>query len=393
MLRRALAAGQASALHRLLGRDGWLQLARVVAGSAGADPAVVALLGGTLAGDALAANESSEGSGVVAVGSTAGARGVLARSALAAKLVASGVRLDQPTALAWAVLVLADVDPAGVRRAGGSSRVVTLAAELAAATGPLGSGIVVRPSVAMSATSVERGGTDRAPHGGSMPAGTAVPDWRACARSRARARARAQRRDGPTGPEVAGASTDTSDDTGEPDDHTASTVWGGLLFLLNTATAAGLPGAFDEDDLLAARPTRWVVHQLAQRLVPLSADDPAALALCGLAPGEAAPSGPAPDPDEDLALLRLAEHWRAVTLDLLPGAHPAADPAEDSAEDSAAERLVALARRRADISGEPGWLDVRLELSEVAVDVRIAGLDLDPGWVGWLGVVVRFGYG
>jgi hypothetical protein len=306
---------------------------------------------------------------------------------VATQLVASGVRLDQPTALAWAVLVLADVDPAGVRRTGGSSRVVTLAAALAAATEPVGPGLVVHPSAPTPAASADRGRTDRAPHGASTPGATAAPGS-----SEPEPVPVPVPSDGldPTGSEAVSASTNASaDDTGEPDDRTASTVWGGLLFLLNTATAAGLPGALDQDDLLAARPTRWVVHQLAQRLVPLDEDDPAALALCGLAPGEAAPSGPVPDLDEDLALVRLAEHWRAVTLDVLPATDPAADPAEDSA----AERLVALARRRADISGEPGWLDVRLDLSDVDVDVRIAGLDLDPGWVGWLGVVVRFGYG
>ncbi len=40
----------------------------------------------------------------------------------------------------------------------------------------------------------------------------------------------------------------------------------------------------------------------------------------------------------------------------------------------------------------PGWVDVVLAAAEVDVDVRRAGLDLDPGFVPWLGTVVRFLY-
>ena len=36
--------------------------------------------------------------------------------------------------------------------------------------------------------------------------------------------------------------------------------------------------------------------------------------------------------------------------------------------------------------------DARFDMAEVDVDVRIAGLDVDPGWVPWLGAVVRFCY-
>jgi hypothetical protein len=35
---------------------------------------------------------------------------------------------------------------------------------------------------------------------------------------------------------------------------------------------------------------------------------------------------------------------------------------------------------------------VRLSLDDVSTDVRRAALDLDPGWIPWLGVVVRFAY-
>ena len=44
------------------------------------------------------------------------------------------------------------------------------------------------------------------------------------------------------------------------------------------------------------------------------------------------------------------------------------------------------------MSVEPGWVDVELDLEEVSTAVRRAGLDLDPGYLPWLGVVVRFRY-
>jgi hypothetical protein len=40
----------------------------------------------------------------------------------------------------------------------------------------------------------------------------------------------------------------------------------------------------------------------------------------------------------------------------------------------------------------PGWVEVYLPLDGVDVAVRRAGLDVDPGWVPWLGTVVMFRY-
>jgi len=51
-----------------------------------------------------------------------------------------------------------------------------------------------------------------------------------------------------------------------------------------------------------------------------------------------------------------------------------------------------VCHRSAEIVADPGWIDVRFSLDEVATEIRRAGLDLDPGYVPWLGVVVRFIY-
>jgi hypothetical protein len=61
-------------------------------------------------------------------------------------------------------------------------------------------------------------------------------------------------------------------------------------------------------------------------------------------------------------------------------------------DDDPASVVAGLANRSGRIEREPGWVDVHLALADVDVDVRRAGLDLDPGWVPWLGCVVRFRY-
>ena len=162
-------------------------------------------------------------------------------------------------------------------------------------------------------------------------------------------------------------------------------MWGGLLFLLNTATAAGLPAALADDVRLADLTTREVVHALALRLLPIAADDPAALALAGLPPGTEPPAPRLGATARD-ALDELVDAWSAATLARLPGA-------TDQPVDQEPWTLTRLARRRGEIVADPGWLEVQLDLDEVDVAVRIAGLDLDPGFVRWLGAVVRVRYG
>jgi hypothetical protein len=54
--------------------------------------------------------------------------------------------------------------------------------------------------------------------------------------------------------------------------------------------------------------------------------------------------------------------------------------------------MLWLARRPGLVSGAPGWIEVRLT-DEADPVVRRAGLDLDPGWIPWLGTVMRYLYG
>ena len=105
-------------------------------------------------------------------------------------------------------------------------------------------------------------------------------------------------------------------------------------------------------------------------------------ALAGQSPDARPPSEGAPEPER--AELEAVGDAAAQVVDALVEALEWEDERED---------VVAFAcRRRAEIVADPGWLEVRLALDEVATEVRRAALDLDPGFVPWLGVVVRFVY-
>jgi hypothetical protein len=51
-----------------------------------------------------------------------------------------------------------------------------------------------------------------------------------------------------------------------------------------------------------------------------------------------------------------------------------------------------LLRRHGEVVATTGWIDVVLPLRTVDIAVRSAGLDLDPGFVPWLGTVVEIRY-
>jgi hypothetical protein len=169
-------------------------------------------------------------------------------------------------------------------------------------------------------------------------------------------------------------------------DHGAPTGWAGLLFLLATAEQAGVPGALLDDPALSARPLRWIMAALVPRLLAASpagpmADDPAVLAFAGLIPTAQPPAAPPPRPTEADSLSGHAGRWALTTAQRL-----------GRNDDDPGEVVAELARRRGTVVAVPGWIELHLPLGEVDIDVRRAGLDLDPGWVPWLGAVVRYRY-
>jgi hypothetical protein len=172
----------------------------------------------------------------------------------------------------------------------------------------------------------------------------------------------------------------------------ARTGWGGLLFLLPVLDALGVPDRLAEDPVPGGR---GLLHRLGvdllTRAVPdtgaPSPRDPAALAFCGLPPGGEPPPVPGGD---DPARRRLAMETVDREADRVVVALRAR---LDATRRPDAAVLLAACRRRAVIEAAPGWIDVLLELEELSVEVRRAGLDLDPGYLPWLGCVVRFRYG
>lgn len=165
------------------------------------------------------------------------------------------------------------------------------------------------------------------------------------------------------------------------------TRWGGLLFLLHVVGELGIPEEVATGDVLAARSLRWVLLHVARALLGLDERDPAALAFAGLGPDRDPPTrGEEPATDAEMDEVdALARRLEARLFERLRG-----EPAPDRR--AAAALLRETARRTATVEADPGWIDVRLSLDEVSIDARRAGLDLDPGWLAWLGVVVRFVY-
>lgn len=169
----------------------------------------------------------------------------------------------------------------------------------------------------------------------------------------------------------------------------AATSWGGLLFLLPVVAELGIPAsvaAEPGDDEIGLRP---VLYELGRQLLaraapdtePADAHDPALLAFCGLSPGSPAPRRPGGPAARRIGLA--ADSIVAALRERLPELAPdRGDPV----------LLLSVCRRHAVILADPGWIDVDLRLDEVSVDIRRAGLDINPGYLPWLGCVVRFRY-
>jgi hypothetical protein len=167
----------------------------------------------------------------------------------------------------------------------------------------------------------------------------------------------------------------------------ATTKAGGLLYLINLAARIGLPQRILGDHRLTERGLRWVLHQISLSLLELAPSDPAALAFAGLLPDAIPPSKEQAPPDA-AELVAVAE-CRAAIVDGLRDA--LGDRIEPSQKLDGA-LLDFVCWRSAEIVADPGWIEVHFPLDQVSTEIRSAGLDVDPGWVRWLGVAVRFVY-
>ncbi|MFD7027010.1 hypothetical protein ACFWAR_03105 [Streptomyces sp. NPDC059917] len=395
LLRAAERAGLA-ALDRSLGRAGWqLLAARLTPDAAWTAPAA-----------AVRATPAGAPDRAARARATALATALAAASPLAELIRSSRLRPSAPVRAAWAVLVVADTAPALLLRPPAPGLAGELAerlcgpadasAEHGADLAPPDPGVRPAPDPAPSPAAAPVP-APAAPPAASADAvrGAAIPAPVAAARpplapadpgaprlpvppeddgSRAR---------GTVPPRSAGSAPPPAPEAG------ADTGWTGLLFLFATAAGTGLPDRVLDDTDLAARPLSWVLHHVARLLLPdAPAADAALLALAGLGPDRAATvTAAAPATSAERArIAELAADWARVTAVRLHGERAGTTPAEAMAA------VRAMARRAGRITAEPGWIEATLSAADTDPVVRRAGLDLDPGWLGWLGAVVRYRY-
>lgn len=287
---------------------------------------------------------------------------------------AAGAVMDRAAGLAAS----SPLAPIGLRMAEPAARtLLALLAVGAAEPGLARSTRIAELAVAVAATWSDEARARRASRAGSLPPGSLPPGASAPASG-----------EGAPG-RAAGAAITPSEP--EPLDlpPPARTAFGGLLFLLHVVweleladeIAAAMEGSAVAPAALRQRAFRWLLHGLGCTLVPAQEDDPAVLAFAGLPPDAVPPSRDEPPPSEAEQdwLHRMAERIAVRVAERL-----------DRLDEPPGPVLDAVVTRPAEVVAEPGLLEIRLPLASVDPAVRRAGLDLDPGWVPWLGVWVRF---
>jgi hypothetical protein len=170
------------------------------------------------------------------------------------------------------------------------------------------------------------------------------------------------------------------------DDRALVSDWAGLLLLLGPIESLGVADrVVDDDGVLDVLGPAATVAAVARAIARVPADDPVLAVLRG-----ADPTAPAElvDPVDLAPAERRTEV--AAAVDAL------ADEVVDGVRDVLGlppdAELERLWHRRGELSWSPAWVEVTFPIELVDVAIRRAGLDLDPGWVWWLGAVVRFRY-
>jgi hypothetical protein len=157
----------------------------------------------------------------------------------------------------------------------------------------------------------------------------------------------------------------------------------GLLYLIAVIQDLDLPEQIAANTFLGPRPLAWVLHQLALLLAPIEDRDPAALAFAGLSleAGYSWGDDASPSEAETQALSSFADQIVTRLESLF-----------DVDEITDISPLEFVTRRRGEIVADTGWIEVRFSVDDVRTEIRRAGLDLNPGYVQWLGLVVMFVY-
>jgi len=188
-----------------------------------------------------------------------------------------------------------------------------------------------------------------------------------------------------------------------------ATRFGGLLFLLHAVRAIDVPARIAMDDTLRARSRHWVLHELAVVLVQQAVGDAqasqasqasvrtdaATYVFAGIVAGSQRGGAFA---GETAANARtLEESVTAVESTVLQTIVSAIvtwirNRGGALAEEEDTAMLARIITRDASIVADASWIEVRFSVSDTSTDIRRAGLDIDLGWLPWLGMVVRFAY-
>jgi hypothetical protein len=161
---------------------------------------------------------------------------------------------------------------------------------------------------------------------------------------------------------------------------TPRTHWGGLPFLLHAIRDLDLPARWTAAAPIMPVTIGECLHRLALALLPIEPRDPAVLAFSGFDLDEEPPLA---DPDERVSAALDAA--RLEILDLLRRRL-----GDDCTPDESL--LIRTCGRTAEVVFSGHQIEIRLRTQELDIDVRRAGLDLDPGWLPWLGRFLRFAY-
>lgn len=301
------------------------------------------------------------------------AEALLRRSRLATAL-RPGPRYSAALTATWAVLVVLESEPAAGADPGAAALLAAVTWALATG-GPVGTGSAGHGNAGGSGIGSD-GGSPPLPAGITAETNTAAPE------------------SAPDSP----AETEPGTEAG------SRSLWAGLLYTLHVVEELEVPARLAAAGAGPAGGLRNALHALGTWMLTMAAPeeppddaDPALLAFSGLPDAHGLSSDAAPRADavrqEDSTLqadaaqvLRNAIHRE--------GARVAAEVIRRVAPEDPgpAAVLARVCRHPGLIVRDPGWTDVVLDLSEVDTDVRRSGLDLDLGYLRWLGCVVRFRY-
>lgn len=161
-----------------------------------------------------------------------------------------------------------------------------------------------------------------------------------------------------------------------------TTEWGGIFFLYTLMDELSLPKQMMNDSTLMQRPMGWLLQRLIEGLCPALEGEAVVVVFAGA-------DADAPAPWVEEAPINQAEQ-AVLNGYVLEISHTLQQRLQWPGETVA--MLAWICQRPAQLRLEPAWLTVLLPVTEIDTEIRRAALDLNPGYLAWLGRVVEFIY-